>query len=121
VFAVIALQVAALVRLARRSHARLVKREGGSRPRAWTGFVAPLLWEVLLGVGILVGAPLLTGMGWQAAFMSVPDLTIVLLVVAGLWILTAIVRVMHLTRILRLRNQKSHTDATNVTASVATA
>ena len=88
--AIVGLQVAALARLA-------------LRPLAGRAIAVPLLWEVMLVAGILIGVPALTGMSWPGWFQSVPDLTIVLLAIAGLWLLTAIVRTWRIVRVARLR------------------
>jgi len=96
--AIVALQVAALARLA-------------LRPLAGRAIAVPLLWEVMLVAGILIGVPALTGMSWPGWFQSVPDLTIVLLAIAGLWLLTAIVRTWRIVRVARLRGVERGTES----------
>jgi CubicO group peptidase (beta-lactamase class C family) len=83
-------QVAALLRLARHPF--------GATARGWTFArrVAPLSWELLLGLG-LVWFATLAGMGWRGNVLAYPDLTLVVLAVGSLWVITGI------TRILRLR------------------
>jgi hypothetical protein len=81
VAAIVALQLLALWRLARRPTPSL-------RVRA----LLPLVWEFALPALILLGVPGATGMSWRAAFMSMPDLTLVLLVIAGLWLITGLLR-----------------------------
>lgn len=58
----------------------------------------PLLWEFGLSLVILFGYPTLAGLGWQGAFWAVPDLSLVLLALAGLWLLTGMLRVYKLIR-----------------------
>jgi CubicO group peptidase (beta-lactamase class C family) len=81
VIAVVAVQIAALV--------RLVLRAAESRIR----YRLPLMWELGLSLLILAGLPLLSGIGWGASFAAMPDLTLVVALVATLWLATGVVRI----------------------------
>jgi hypothetical protein len=83
VIAIVATQAAALIRLLR-------------RPAGWFRFgsaLAPLAWELGLGVALLLGYPALVGFGWMGSMASMPDVTITLLLVATLWLATGLVRI----------------------------
>jgi CubicO group peptidase (beta-lactamase class C family) len=99
VLAILAVQVWALVRLLRRPLCLVRPRSLGDTVRLGRGIV-PLVWEVGLGLLLLVGWPATTGMGWRGSWMSFPDLTLVLLAVAGLWLTTGAVRLLRLGRAL---------------------
>lgn len=59
--------------------------------------VAPLGWELIVAPLLLVGYPAATGgLGWRAAFDFIPDLSLIVLVVAGLAVLTGLARVLRL-------------------------
>jgi hypothetical protein len=84
VVAVVALQVLALARLLLRP----VPRERLALAR----YTTPLVWEFGLSLLMLIGYPMLTGVGWRANFTSTPDLVLVLVIVASLWLATGLVR-----------------------------
>lgn len=85
VIAFVAIQLFALILLIRRP----VRRRGlFARVR----YTLPLLWEFGLGLLILFGYPALTGIGWRANFTSTPDLVVVLVIVANLWLVTGLLR-----------------------------
>jgi CubicO group peptidase (beta-lactamase class C family) len=58
---------------------------------------APFIWEFGLSLALLVLWPQVSG-GWKAAFMSLPDLSLVLVAVASFWLLTGVVRAAGLAR-----------------------
>ena len=87
VLAIIAVQVWSLGRVAR------PRRRGPvSRRRTFLG-LGPLTWELGVGVTILIAWPLVLGLAWGTSFQFIPDLTLVLLTVSGLWIATGLLRV----------------------------
>jgi CubicO group peptidase (beta-lactamase class C family) len=87
----LAVQVWSLQRVARRPGQPLAWRGKGAR------FLAPLLWEVGLGATLLLAFPALAGgLGWRATFSFVPDLSLVVVVVASLWLLTGCARIFRL-------------------------
>jgi hypothetical protein len=86
---------------------RLLKRIS-QVPVALTGHVrafAPLIWEFGLGAYILAGFPAALGATWQQSFRQIPDLTLVLLAVAGLWLLTGVARLVKLSLAWRTRRR----------------
>src|SRR5690606_2547085 len=95
VLAFVAVQLLALLRLVR-GPLTLARPATAGQTLSLLRQTAPLVWEVGLGLLLLIGWPAITGMGWRGSWMSFPDLTLVLLVVAGLWLATAIVRVLRL-------------------------
>ncbi len=69
------------------------------RTRSILRQVAPLAWELALAPLVLIGYPAVTGgLGWSAAFAFVPDLSLVVVAVAGLAVLTGLTRVLRLVR-----------------------
>ena len=101
VLAVVAVQVGALLRLLRQPLTITVPSPGLKHHLTVAARLGPLLWEVGLGVAIVLGVPLITGMSWQGNFLSAPDLTLVLLLVAALWLVTAIARTIRIVQALR--------------------
>jgi hypothetical protein len=91
VLTIIALQVWRLIVIARRAE---------TPHRGWrlTGYIAPFVWEFGLSLLLLIGYPATTGVGWSANLNAVPDLTLVALAVATLWILTGATRAVTLVR-----------------------
>ncbi len=54
---------------------------------------APLVWELIAAPLILIGYPVIIGgLGWSTAFEFVPDLSLSVLVIAGLAVLTGLAR-----------------------------
>jgi CubicO group peptidase (beta-lactamase class C family) len=94
VMVVIALQIWSLVRLLRRrSRPELPLRglsHGLTQGRQW---VLPLLWEIGVPVAIWLGLPYQADASWGVVLLFAPDLSAALLVVAGLFVLTGLVRV----------------------------
>jgi hypothetical protein len=91
---VIAVQVWSLVRLLRRrSRPELPLRglsHGLGQGRQW---VLPLLWEIGVPVAIWLGLPYQADASWGVMLLFAPDLSAALLVAAGLFLLTGLVRV----------------------------
>jgi hypothetical protein len=87
VFANVAVQVAALTRLALRPRPILTSTARRIR------YAAPLVWEVGVWMLILFALTAVLGIDWSATFASVPDLTLALATVATLWLLTGLVRI----------------------------
>lgn len=97
VLALISTQVWHVARLAR---AGIPSRIG--TPRA----AAPLVWELgLAGTVLFLYPALLGGLGWSATFAFLPDLTLTVVVVAGLAVLAGVVR----TALLVRRHRRSPT------------
>ncbi len=92
VFLIVAVQVWSLL--------RLIRRPTHNRQRGLSVMLSavPLIWEIVLGVALLL-APGLIGMSWRSAWLWMPDLTLVLLVAGTLWLITAAVRVYRLGQI----------------------
>jgi CubicO group peptidase (beta-lactamase class C family) len=94
VMIVIAVQVWSLVRLLRRrSRPELPLRglsHGLGQGRQW---VLPLLWEIGVPVAIWLGLPYQADASWGVMLLFAPDLSAALLVAAGLFLLTGLVRV----------------------------
>jgi CubicO group peptidase (beta-lactamase class C family) len=90
---VIAVQIWSLVRLLRRrSRLQLPLRglsHALSQGRQW---VLPLLWEIGVPVAIWLGLPIQADASWGVLLLFAPDLCAALLVVAGLFLLTGLVR-----------------------------
>jgi hypothetical protein len=102
VLMIVALQVWSLVRVASRS-ARIPHGVLG-----WTRTLAPLSWELGIGVLILLAAPVLLGATWSQSFKSIPDMTLVLLAVSILWLTTGLTRAgRHLLAITHARSAQS--------------
>jgi len=94
VLIVIAVQIWSLVRLLRRrSRPELPLRgllHALSQGRQW---VLPLLWEIGVPVAIWLGLPYQADASWGVLLLFAPDLSAAVLVVAGLFLLTGLVRV----------------------------
>lgn len=80
-----------------------VWRTAAVRPsRSWASVWAltPLVWELgLASFVLLVAYPSMAGgLGWRATFAFLPDLTIVVAAVSGLWLLTGTVRLAKLAK-----------------------
>src|SRR5690606_32987273 len=94
VVAVLVAQVWSLVRVTR--------RPAGPRTRSWA--TAPALAPLPRGLGLaavvlVVAYPAMTGgLGWRATFGFIPDLTIVVVAVCGLWLLTGAARIARLVQ-----------------------
>lgn len=121
VVAVVTLQLIALVRLWRRALPFGIDLTGAHQRRPMARLAIPLLWELTLVIGILLGGTMLTGMTWQGMFTSVPDVTIVLLVMATIWLLTTIVRITRLVRAIRAHEPTPSIVATTSTQTVSPA
>ena len=68
---------------------------------------APLAWELFAAPLILIGYPsILGGLGWGAAFAIVPDLSLTVLVIAGLAVVTGLARALRLVRTRSLRGSR---------------
>ena len=66
-------------------------------PKPLAARLAPLTWELLVAPLLLVVYPIVAGgLGWGPAFQFLPDLSLSVLVIAGLAVLTGMVRVAHL-------------------------
>jgi CubicO group peptidase (beta-lactamase class C family) len=93
VMLVIAVQIWSLVRLIRRRSRPELPLRGLShalrRGRQW---VLPLLWEIGLPVAIWIELPIQADASWGVLFLFAPDLSAALLIVAGLFLLTGLVR-----------------------------
>jgi CubicO group peptidase (beta-lactamase class C family) len=71
---------------------RVVRRRR-ALPTSMLARTAPLAWELIAAPLILIGYPAITGgLGWRTAFEFLPDLSLAVLVIAGLAILTGLVR-----------------------------
>ena len=79
--------------------------------RRW---VLPLLWEVGGSVAILVGVPRVEGASWGALVLFAPDLSVVLLVIGGFWLLTGLVRLVKAGLSLRTQQPKSQSPAMKI-------
>ena len=94
VLIVIAVQIWSLVwLLRRRSRPELPLRgllHALSQGRQW---VLPLLWEIGVPVAIWLGLPYQADASWGVLLLFAPDLSAAVLVVAGLFLLTGLVRV----------------------------
>jgi CubicO group peptidase (beta-lactamase class C family) len=104
--AIIIIQLLALIRLLRRHLLPATGRQSGSAWRSASRII-PLIWEFGLGLAILLGWPVLTQLGWRGSWMSFPDLTIVLIVIATLWLITGLVRLPKLLGSMRSRRRRS--------------
>jgi CubicO group peptidase (beta-lactamase class C family) len=87
--AIVAVQIWALTRLLRR---RLTPR---SMPQTVL-IAAPLVWEVGLGLGLLLGYQTLLGMSLRGSFLAFPDLSTALLTIGALWLITGLARILRL-------------------------
>ncbi|MDQ2683472.1 MAG: beta-lactamase family protein [Chloroflexota bacterium] len=72
---------------------RPVRHGDGGFP---TRTAAPLVWEIGFGLLILLGLPVLIGMPLRGAFLAFPDLALVLVAIAAIWLGTAFVRLARL-------------------------
>jgi hypothetical protein len=109
VLAVLAVQVWALVRLVRRPLAFGPSRRGVGAALGLTRRTVPLLWELGLGLGVLLGYSALLGMTLRGSFLAFPDLTLVLLAVAALWLATGIARAGRLIQAISHRRHPAFT------------
>jgi hypothetical protein len=100
VAALLSIQVWALVRLARRPM-RPARMGGLMHGFGVARRTVPLLWEIGLALVLLVGWPASTGMGWRGSWLAFPDLTLVLVTVALLWLATGALRLLRLGQGLR--------------------
>lgn len=93
-------------------HLARLTRAGIPSPFDTLRAAAPLVWEFGLAGAVLFLYPvLLGGLGWSATFAFLPDLTLTVLVVAGLAVLTGVVRTALLVR------RHRHSPTANPTAS----
>lgn len=99
VLAVIAVQIWSVVRLLRRRFRMEPQLRTVSRARQAKRATVPLIWEVGLGA-LLLATPELLKIGWRAAWLWMPDLSLVLLVVGTLWLMTSAVRLTRLTQVI---------------------
>ena len=77
---------------------RVVARGGATRT-SMLRRLAPFGWELVIAPLVLVSYPAITGgLGWGAAFDFIPDLSLSVLVIAGLAVLTGLTRVVRLVR-----------------------
>jgi CubicO group peptidase (beta-lactamase class C family) len=94
VIIVIALQFWSLVRLfRRRGHLELPLRglsHAVGQGRQW---VLPLLWEIGVPVVIWLGLPYQADASWGVLLLFAPDMSAAVLVIAGLFVLTGLVRI----------------------------
>ena len=75
--------------------------------------ITPLAWELIVAPLVLLGYPSITGgLGWAAAFGFVPDLSLTVLTVAGLAVLTGLIRALRL-----LHSRMTRTTEIDVTAT----
>jgi CubicO group peptidase (beta-lactamase class C family) len=102
---VIAIQIVSLVRLVRQSMTNGDASLAGWNQRSWARKFVPLVWEFGLPLLVLM-TPGVLGMSWRSVFLWLPDLGVVLLAVATLWLVTGIVRVTALVRSRRRRYQE---------------
>jgi hypothetical protein len=92
VVAILAVQLWSLVNVARRP----VDVPDGAARRA-RAFL-PLLWEFGVAALILVALPSALALTWSEALQSIPDLTVVIIAIAVLWLITGVVRVMRIVQ-----------------------
>lgn len=81
------------------------------RADPWRGAssVAALAWELPIAGTLLVGFPgVAGGLGWQGALRFVPDLGVTVLAIAGLGVITGVVRAALLVRHLSAARSASH-------------
>ena len=57
--------------------------------RRW---ILPLLWEIGIPVAIIVGVPQVAGASWGVMLLFTPDLSFSLIIITGLFLLMALVR-----------------------------
>lgn len=85
---ILAVQVWSLVRVIRHARARPGLDAATARD------LMPLIWEIGVATVLLLAYPAATGgLGWRATFTFVPDLTVVIAVISGLWLATGAVRI----------------------------
>jgi hypothetical protein len=72
---------------------------------------APLLWELLLSVAILLVYPAAIGAGWQGVMLAMPDITVVVGAVCGLWLATGTVRLLRIAGMVRARRARAQAAA----------
>jgi len=71
---------------------RVVRRRRATPPSTLMR-TAPLAWELIAAPLLLIGYPMIIGgLGWSTAFEFVPDLSLTVLVIAGLAVLTGLAR-----------------------------
>ena len=99
VLAVIAVQIWSVVRLLRHRLRLEPQLQSVSRPLRLMSVTVPLIWEVGLGA-LLLATPELLKIGWRAAWLWMPDLSLVLLVVGTLSLMTGAVRLSRLTQVI---------------------
>jgi CubicO group peptidase (beta-lactamase class C family) len=100
-----------------------VRRRPPTRPRGVRSVIAatPLLWELGGGLALLLGVPATTGATWPQHLRATPDLALVLLVVAGLWLATGVARSLRLLRAAPLGRPGDQGAAAAPTARTQTA
>jgi CubicO group peptidase (beta-lactamase class C family) len=89
VLAVVAVQLWALTRLVR------CRMTPVSMPKTVL-LAAPMVWEIGLGLGLLLGYQTLLGMSIRGSFLAFPDLSIALLTIGALWLITGLARILRL-------------------------
>jgi hypothetical protein len=117
VLAILTVQLWALYRLLRRPVARPLSVHGWRPMLSAAHGTVPLVWEFGLGLGVLGGYSALLGMSIKGSFLAFPDLTIVLLAVAALWLMTGIVRLVRLGQTITRQRHSSLAHATSATVA----
>ena len=97
---VIGLQIFTLVRLVRRPTAS---------HKAWMRRALPLVWEFGV-VAVIALAPAVLGMSWRSILLWTPDMGIAAMTIAGLALITGLVRLAQLVRYRPARLQAAETD-----------
>jgi hypothetical protein len=80
--------------------------------------VGPLLWELGVSLVILLGYPGASGMTWDQSLRALPDLTLVLLAIAGLWLVTGVMRSVRLLQAIGTTRRTEHTIEAGTPASL---
>jgi CubicO group peptidase (beta-lactamase class C family) len=96
VLAIVAIQIAALVRVVVRGKPSATPGRGVRIAR----FGVPLIWEIGLPLAILA-LPGLMAMSWRSLWLWNPDIAVVLVTIGSLWLATALVRLVLIGRALR--------------------
>jgi CubicO group peptidase (beta-lactamase class C family)/putative hemolysin len=82
-----------------RTLAGVALRRRAARQKSTVRQAAPLGWELVGAPLVLIGYPAVTGgLGWGAAFTFVPDLSLSVLAIAGLAVLSGVVRAVRLVQ-----------------------
>jgi hypothetical protein len=110
VVTILAVQLWSLVNVARRE----IAKPAGAGQRART--FGPLTWELGVALLLLVALPGMLALTWPQALQSIPDLAVVVIAMAVLWLMTGAARMARIVQAMSAHRQGTASGSVSIPA-----